>query len=237
MFFWVAVAGSLVIASTAQAISIDTFATDQSTIIFTPATTGSNQASGSGIVGGERDVTITLTSGVGVTGIASGGNYAYGHVAGSEGTISMVWDGIDGSSALNSTGLGGADFTDGGVSNGIALSVLFDDFPAPMTLTVYTDAGNVSQASVVLPGNIPPDPQMQFEVLFTDFSAIAGIGADFANVGAFVLDIDGSATAGLDVEIDSISTLLVPIPEPTPAVLLAGGLVGFSWIRRRRFRT
>jgi hypothetical protein len=228
---WMLAGSLLVAAGTARSLWIDRFETDQSTAVLTPDTSASDEASGTGMIGGERDITVTRTSGVGVTAITSMGTFAYGHIAASEGMGTLVWDGPDGSPILDAIGLGGVDFTDGGLSSAISMSVLFDDFSAPLILTVYTDADNFSEATVMLPGGIPPDPQALLLVPFKNFTAVGGTGADFTDVGAFSITIDGSSTPALDVEIDSIQT--TSTPEPSPAALLTGGLVVLAWLGRR----
>jgi len=232
MFGWLFVFGLLANPGVAWSLVIDAFDTNLTTSAFAPSTTVSDWVSGPGIVGGERDVTLSLTSGVGVTAITSGGEFAYGHISSSEATITMTWDGPDASASLDATGLGGLDFTDAGVSTGFALSLLFNDFAAPILLTVYTDVVNFSQAAANLPGNIPPDPQIVLEMLFADFTIAGGTGADFANVGAMTMTIDGSATAALDVSLDFIETTTT-VPEPSTSLLFIGGLVALAWNGRR----
>jgi hypothetical protein len=85
---------------------------------------------------------------------------------------------------------------------------------------------------MVLPGGIPPDPQSVLTILFSSFGVLAGSGADFSNIGAFVLEVDGSSQAGLDLETGVIQT--VATPELQTAFLLGAGLIGLSLLGRRR---
>jgi len=167
---------------------------------------------------------VTLVSNIGIVMAASGGSLNYLHAGISEGTALIVWDGPDGDSALDPTGLGGIDFTDSGATNNIAIPLLDNSFSAPVILTAYTDGGNYSTATVLLPGGVPP--QGRLSVLFANFSVSAGSGADFTNIGAFSLFIDGSSTPGLTAVFESV------IPEPSTATLLLLGIVGIVTIRR-----
>lgn len=222
------------VGDTAQALMIDDFSTAQTLTVVTPGTSATDETSGAGIAGGERDMEVTRSTGVGITMIATTGSLSYGHIAGSEGTGRIIWDGIDGDPLLNPTGLGGLDFTDGGASDAFGLSILLNDFAAPLTLIAYSDAANFSTATVLLPGNIPPDPLEILTILFTDFVP-TGSGADFANIGALELLIDGSAVSALDLELGFIQTLgTIPVPEPSTSVLLLGGLLGIACTKRRR---
>lgn len=228
---------SLAVPVTARAVMIDDFSTTQTTAVFSPGTTASGQASGAGILGGERDMTVTRVSGVGVTMIASTGALSYGHTGSSEAMGLIVWDGPDASIVLDPTGLGGADFTDGGLSDVVAVSLSFNDFSTPIIFTAYTDAANFSTATVLSPGNIPPDPATVLTVAFADFVTAGGAGADFSNIGAFSLLIDGSAISALDLEILSVETnAAASVPEPSTALLVGGGIVVLGRLRRRRLR-
>ena len=140
----------------AHALTIDTWSDAQTTTVITPSGSATTQVTGLGILGGEREITVTRTAGVAVTMAAAAGSLAYGQIAGSLGTGEVIWDGVDGGGALDPTGLGGVDFTDAAASTAISIPLLFDDLPASLTLTVYTDGANSSQFSVLLAGNIPP---------------------------------------------------------------------------------
>jgi hypothetical protein len=218
----------------AQALLIDDFSTAQTTAVTQPAVTASNQVSGANIVGGERDVEVTRVSGAGLAMVASSGVMAYGHTVPSQGSGSIIYDGVDGDAALDPTGLGGIDFTDAGISTGISIELLLNDPAAFLLLAAYSDALNFSTATVALPGNIPPDPPTTLQIPFTDFATAGGSGADFASVGAFALWIDGSTLSALDVELNSIRTLHVA--EPSTGALALTALMGIAWMGRRRRR-
>jgi hypothetical protein len=213
-------------AENSHALLIDDFSTDQGLSAISPAVSASHQVFGSGILGGERDVELTRVANMGVAMTVESGNLAYGHFGSSLGTALIVWDGVDASSALDPIGLGGIDFTEGGAEDKIAIPLLSSDSSAPVTLTAYTDLANFSTATVSLPGSVPP--QQSLTVLFTDF-VDTGSGADFTNIGAFSLYIDGSATPGLTVLLDSV------IPEPSTGTLLLFGILMLASIGRCRW--
>jgi hypothetical protein len=220
------------VAPEARSITIDAWTTEQTTTVSSPASSASTVATGAGVLGGEREISVTRASGPVVTMSASSGSLAYGQIAGALGTGSVIWDGVDGGGALDPTGLGGVDFTDAATSTEISIPLLFSDLPGVLTLTAYTDGANASQFTMVLPGGIPPDPQSVLTILFSSFGVLAGSGADFSNIGAFVLEVDGSSQAGLDLETGVIQT--VATPELQTAFLLGAGLIGLSLLGRRR---
>jgi hypothetical protein len=77
----------------------------------------------------------------------------------------------------------------------------------------------------LLPGSVPP--LQSLVVLFTDFVNTGGSGADFTNIGAFSLYINGNSTPGLAVGFDLI-------PEPSTGTLLLFGILMLASIRRYR---
>jgi hypothetical protein len=212
-------------AEDSEAILIDDFSTGQAALVFDPAVSEESQVSGSGILGGERDMVVTRASDFGIAMAAFGDGLTYVHAASSQGTGLIVWDGADGDSAVDPTGLGGIDFTNGGGEDKVGIPLLASNLPAPIVLTAYTDGANYSTATVLLPGGVPP--QQRMSVLFANFAVAAGSGADFTNIGAFSLFIDGSSTPGLLVRFDSIA------PEPSTATLLLFGIRGLAPIDSR----
>jgi hypothetical protein len=220
-------------AGPAAALTIDAFTSPQTTTVISPFSSATTTATGAGILGGEREMTVNRLSGVAVTMTSAVGSLGHGQIAGSLGTGEVIWDGVDGGAPFDPLGLGGVDFTDGGLSAAVAISLLFDNLPATLTLTAYTDAGNASSVTAVLPGGIPPGPVLVLTIPFSDFAPFAGTGADFTSIGALQMEIDGTSSSGLNLALGPVET--VPIPEPGTFFLLGLGLVGLAGYRRRRF--
>lgn len=217
----------LVGAASASALTIDDF--DAGSLVFVPASSTSEVQVPGAMLGGERDETVTNTGASGGIGAgAAGGDYSYGAINAS-GSALLTWDGPDASSALDPTGLGGIDLTEGGIRDGFSIEILSNDLVAPLVLTVYSTATDFSQITVSTPGGIPSGPSTALGIAFSDLIP-TGAGADFTNVGALTLEIDGSSQPQLDLTIGSITT--TPVPQPTTIAQLGLGLGLLSWLRR-----
>ncbi len=207
----------------AQSITIDDFSTNQPalTLTYPPAgTSASSSVSGSGILGGERDLQVNLTGGViagnTVSATVSSGFFSYSQDATIAGNSVLQWDGTDGSAALNATGLGGVDLTAGGTQDAFLLSIFFDDLPVNVVITVYTDAGNASALTLSLPGLL--FASTNFALPYSSFVTTLGTGANFANVGAITLSL-GSTTTAPDVVIDFLQTTALVSASKTVAIV------------------
>ncbi len=113
----------------------------------------------------------------------------------------LIYDGNDGDpDVINPTGLGGVNLLATG--NAFDLEVQSIDVPNTeliLTITVYTDAGNISQRVVTLDAdNYPPTTTETFP--FASFSSTAGSGADFTNVGAIELRIESIGLANISID-------------------------------------
>jgi uncharacterized repeat protein (TIGR01451 family) len=208
----------------AQSLAIDTYTTDQGplTLTFPPAgSTAGSSASGAGVLGGERDLLISLNAGV-IAGNSLNANINSGSFSHSQdstiaGSSLVQWDGADGSSTLNPTGLGGLDLTVGGAQNALQLSVQFDDLPFDVVMTIYTDAGNASTATFSPAGQI--FAPISFVIPYSDFTSALGAGADFTNVGAITMSIGSNITAP-DVVIDLLETTATVAPTKSVGLVI-----------------
>jgi hypothetical protein len=218
----------------AHALLIDTF--DAGSLGFVPAgTTADSQVAGA-MLGGERDESVTNTSATGgILAGAGGGSYGYGAI-GAAGSGLLSWDGADASAALDAKGLDGADFTEGATHGALSIEILSNDIAAPLILTVYTSATEFSQITVPTPGGIPGGPALTLEIPFASFVP-TGAGADFANVGAFTLEIVGLTEPQLDLTLGSIATAPLTVPDPGTFALLGLGLVMLARWSGQRYRS
>lgn len=204
----------------------------------------------SGSFGGERDAALDQDVGNDtgeanvrvnpeILGLPSS-RYTLSANARNEPTGLIQWDGVDNSMTLNPTGLGMEDLTLGGVDDRFILGIFRDDFPADLTLTVYTDADHFSKHTLELPGLIH-DPT-EFEIPYADFTPdpSATGGANFEKVGAIELLIEASPNTDFQLDFLFTGTNVDPaatIPEPSTLVSLLGGLfVGLVFCGRRRSR-
>ena len=179
--------------------TIDGFTTEQIVTVSPPlpASDPSTQLD-SDVMGGERDMYVELTQGTNplwrVALVSGGGILQLASDSSVTGTAKIVWDGVDGSQAVNPTGLGGLDFTsyEGNTMTGISLTVGADHQDAVVKLKVYTDAGNWTEYETTVPETAGGAATQHVTFRFADTPASqSGGGADFSNVGALELTFEG----------------------------------------------
>jgi len=166
---------------------LDTFSTESATVVLvtngTYPTSEFTSTRGSDIIGGERDIVLTALQAprnkVLATGVLSGGWLVT--VPSIIGVAQLQYDGIDSSPTLNTTGLGGLDFTKSN-ANGFLVTVLTDVY-CTFTVSVYSDNSSVSYHTVELQSK----PVEQNVLL--NYGSFKG-NANFANVGAVVFEVD-----------------------------------------------
>lgn len=161
-------------------------------------------------VGGQRDLYVRLDSATGSASMSANQNEPgvldIDPSSSGIGTYIVTWDGPDNDPQnLDPTGLGGIDITDAGLSTGIAFRMGVDKANEFITIRVYTDAANWSEATKLLPFT-DGSPSGELIVPFDDFVAMAGAGADFENVGALQIEINAQATA-MDGQIDLVGAV------------------------------
>jgi len=257
----VTAAALLTLSAGAQAGIIDLFSTDQAFLtdntLLDSGVESSVSTAGTDIIGLERNIYVELISSTDAAnrnasiGVSSG-SLSFSVDSQASGVGQVQWDGVDGSIALDETGLGGVDITDAGALNSFALETIQSDLGYEFVVEAYTDAANWTKISFDAHQVLFGTPLISY-IPFAGFTNAALCGAplavlqaidhdlnsitcgtgntapvDFTNLGALQFIIDPFGAAGtLDVSLDSIRT----VPEPSVlglmgAGLLAGGLVG-----------
>jgi uncharacterized repeat protein (TIGR01451 family) len=126
--------------------------------------------------------------------------------AGANGIRLLSWDGNDNdATALAATGLGGIDLTNGGQDLGVGLTIGADQANGAVTLRVYSSAVNFSTASAPIPVTLGGTASDAVLLRFMNFATGGGTGADFTNVGAIEVLIEG--TAAVDGQLDLVGAL------------------------------
>ena len=125
------------------------------------------------IIGGERDILVTHTSGstfVAVT-VDSGNDnqLKFSPGSGDRGIVDVVWDGNDNdATVLDDDGLNGEDLTDSGTNNGLQILVYETDGSFDLTISVYTGT-TVASYTLSLPDERNDGPGKSYFILFDDF--------------------------------------------------------------------
>ncbi len=202
------------------ALTVDSFNTSQGPL--TGAGTF-NSVSGSGILGGERDVllssfpaTSSFSIATGVLNLTQISGFTH---------IYATYDGADNSSAL-SMGLGGVNLLSSGTAFQVALLSTASSTPhAHLWLRAYTTASNYSEVHLVLDSTNFPST---LNIPFSTMDSFGG-GATFSNINAVQMEFAIGSGINMDMHVDSVSI----VPEPSTFVLfvIASSFVCFGRTR------
>ena len=215
----------------AAAVAIDTFDDGPQFLIADQKVFTVEESVSGAMVGGERDTQVNWLSGGDLVYVAidrsDSYRFTFSQGPGVTGNALLQWDSGDGSIALNATGLGHRNLTDGGQNDCFVLRVLANDSPVAVTLRVYTDGTNWSRKTIDTPGNIPDGSVVDLVFPFSSFVVGGGAGATFTDVGAVEMFVDGSLNQGADVSLDFFEARAVrdygDLPEGYPVSFLENG--------------
>jgi uncharacterized repeat protein (TIGR01451 family) len=189
-------------------IVIDTFNTTQQVVNanFPGATPNSSILAAPEALGGERDVFVDATAGsisVSANGTPKPGELVFDVGAGANGKRIVSYDGLDGSASLNSTGLNNLDLTSAGSANAFRFQI-GGEAGTRLTIRVYSGA-NASSREVAIPTTSGANATADLIVPFSDFTSLAGSGANFASIGAIEIEVTGPDAA--DAIVNTFSTV------------------------------
>ncbi|MCL4206106.1 MAG: DUF11 domain-containing protein [Pirellulaceae bacterium] len=192
--------------------SIDSFDVTAQTVEVSSLvpTSNSDSVAASEAIGGERDIFVELTAGAGDIEMKvrhlNRPILSFSADSGAVGRGIVTWDGPDNDAdQLDADGLGGYDLTENGANLGIRLLQGADLPGGLVTVRVYTDAGNFSTFSQSIPQTPLGTADVETIFWFAGFTVAAGSGADFTDVGAIELEIQG--VPSMDAQIDELGMI------------------------------
>jgi hypothetical protein len=180
----------------------------------------------SGILGGERDLVLRANTGSSGRVFNSGVSEGQWNVAtpnGASGISSTQYDGVDGSDALDVTGLGGVDLTTSSVDS-FKLTIQTD-----IATTYVIDITDMSGGSSTRTIDIPAAPGVANDYYIT-FSSFTG-NADFTKTGSVVLTIQGFDNVDTLVNIFSLAAPDTTPPPPPGVTPSPSPIPGDTWYR------
>jgi len=206
---------SIFVVSTANAALIDDFSSGNLALpginATGPGDIGVSIQTG-GMRGGTREISVENLSGDGTsTVIVADSVLEISNGSNEQSNVTVSWSFV------------AADFTDGGFSTGILLSLMSPLDNIMDIVFNVSDGGNTSSFTTAYPDGASGN---DFFLAYADFVG----SADITAVASASIEIS-SPNVGFDVQINSIETRpapLVSVPEPSVILLLGAGLLGFS---------
>lgn len=217
-------------ASTASVIEvIDDFSTAQGPLTVFEGDSDFSSVTGSGILGGERDLMITnfvdeFNQGASVNVTAD--NFFFNSGSGNESQFTIQWDGADNSMAVNPFGLGGVDLGAGAIT--FVTSIVEADLDAFFDVTFWSGAnGTAETVELPIPGVDAPGRDAFFaSSLFTN--------TDFTNIGAIqvrgnIISPDtGDRVRAYDLQLGEVTAVSAP-----SVIAFSAFALGIMFARKR----
>lgn len=206
------------ISGVASATVIDDFSTPQALQQITSGSSTS-EVGGAGILGGYRDITISIPSPDGATptnaarvevanGVLSVGNDPF-----VSSVVEVLWNG------QGATGLGAAGNLSDAIS--IVVQVLFADLNITVDFELVDTANNVATASQTV--------LAQSGILTFNLGSFGGDPVDTSSLKSIKMTITGPAA--YDIVVDMVDTSQVP--EPSTMLLSGAALLALGLLRKR----
>ena len=214
--------------------TIDDFsATAQSLIADGSDPTDEDSALASEVLGGARDLEVTRTSAQGILFIAADPNdetLSIGSQTQGAGTLLIQYDGNDGSTTLDPTGLGGVSLADGSPGDpvdsdaGLLIQATQENAGDTIDVRIYTDGANYAEATgIVIPelSSGETDVYLRFS---TDFTLVGT--PDFNDVGAIEFEVSIAANNDKTFEAFNVRGPMIETGNlPNEQLLTLGGTV------------
>lgn len=219
----------------ASVIVIDDFSTGQGPLTVGPGgfAADSVQSSAGDILGGERDIILRnlspdILSGESELKVSFGElNFSAGSRVNAE--FEIQWDGIDGSTAINTSGLGGVDFS-GFDMLSFVTSMVFSDADGFFEVTFWSNQqDNYVEDTIAL--SIPEVPEARDAFFLATEDALANV--NFADIGAIrvrgnTLNPETEVRAvSYDLTIDQVTAQEVSAPATASMFGLALAMLAF----------
>ncbi|MEM7145733.1 MAG: PEP-CTERM sorting domain-containing protein [Verrucomicrobiota bacterium] len=208
--------------------TIDSLSSGAQTIDLS-GTTGSSTdtftGGGGSIIGGERDLTLTVTAnpqsaGAEVIITAGTSNLLVADLGLQvEAATELLYNGV------GAAGLGGVDLTSGG-ANAFAIGIELLDLDLNIEIAVTDTGGDIATFSTTEPGGIFSSTTREF--VFSNFSNLGA--TDFTSVDSVRLTF-ATDNPGADLVLDVLGTSFVP--EPSRSLTILTGLA-LCFLNRRR---
>jgi len=228
-----AFAGFLAVCGASNAaLLIDDFSVNQGPLSIFSGTSSSGIFS-SGLLGGARDISLTITTPNGpnvATAVVANGTLDFSNAVGVASIMTVIWDGGTDSTLTPNGFVNPIDFTQAGSNDSIRLLTL-GDFALNSSITLWSGNENSATWNYVLPSSAT------MTEVFLAFAAPTSktVNFDIGSVTAARMVIIGIANADRSIDFLYADIPVGPneVPEPMSIALVGVGLVGFGSFARK----